>query len=264
MRPMKAYFDHVVAHTQHARRLRCIQLFDVAQEHHQPIGFGKAVDAGPNNISGLTQLDQVEGGGRPVARFNSRKSLASEARQEAVDGFFGSSLSGPQTHKRSVHCDAMQPSADLARALERMDRPKGGYERLLNSILRLLVVPQDPPTNRKHAAGVNPDQRLERFCLTRLEGRHELFFLHRCAGHASNIARAPLGRPGRKSASQKLRCSGEQSGFRTVCTRRPTPNGLLADSAFDPQHSAETAAQPRPLLLRPGNGGESPHDSFPR
>lgn len=191
MSPMQPYFDHAVAHTQHAGRLRCIQLFDVSQEHDQPIDFGKPVDAVPDHISGLTQLDQVEGGGRPVARFDSRKALVGEARQEAVDGFFGSSLSGTQAHERSVHRDAMQPSADPARPLERVKRPKGGDERLLHGVFRLLVVPEDPPTNRKHAARVNSDQRLECVCLSRLEGRHKLVFRHRWGSHASNIARAP-------------------------------------------------------------------------
>ena len=204
MCPMKAHFDHAGAHTQHEGRLRGIQLFDVSKEHHQPIDFRQAVDAVPDNIPGLTLLDQMEGGGCPVARLDSRKALVGEGRQEAADGFFGPSLSGTQSHQRTVHRNAMQPSADLTRPLERLKASKRGDKRLLHGILRLLVVPQYPPTNRKHAAGVNPDKRLECLCLARLEGRHQLVFLHRWAGHASNIARAPWASVRQESASRTL------------------------------------------------------------
>jgi hypothetical protein len=63
----------------------------------------------------------------------------------------------------------MEPGRECGVGIETGDRPESRNESLLNGVVSVVLIAQQPPRRRQHPGSVTLHQRFERFFVTRLE-----------------------------------------------------------------------------------------------
>ena len=78
-------------------------------------------------------------------------------REQRFERLLGLPPAAPQLHQRGVDDDPVEPRGELAAALESVDGPEGAEVRRLHGVARVLLIAQDPLSDREHAAAEGAD-----------------------------------------------------------------------------------------------------------
>jgi hypothetical protein len=152
---VKACLDCAGGQFKKHRCLSGIILFDVAEDENGTIPHGKLIDAATHELADLPTLKQCFEWYKCFRVRLSAPTVGIELWHEIVERSFLSPLIPTDFHERRVYDDAMEPAAQRGPFLESVDVPEGLEERVLDTVPRILLNPDEPPSDSQHSPAIS-------------------------------------------------------------------------------------------------------------